>query len=81
MITQCQQNRFDKKTFSVFQRINSLGAPKKENDHRPVRKVGFICEDENEQEARIGIVHLAATHAAKTGENVLNFFNPKEEAA
>jgi hypothetical protein len=86
MITAHQSNPFSthktsKNVYSIFQRIDSVVAPKNEYNNRTVRKVGFICEAENEQEARLGIVHLAANHAAKTGENVLTLFNPQEEAA
>ena len=86
MITARQTNPFhahksSKNVVSVFQRIDSVIPPKNQWDKRPVRKVGFIAEAETEHEARLGIVHLAVTHAAKTGENVLNLFNPKEEAA
>lgn len=86
MTTSHQLNPFpiqksSKNTCSVFQRIDSVRPPKDALDRRPVRKVGFIAEAENEHEARLGIIDLAAHHAAKTGENVLTLFNPKEEAA
>lgn len=70
--------KLSKNVCSIFQRIDSIP---KESDNRTVRKVGFICEAETEQEARLGIVQLAANHAAKTGANVLTLFDPQEEAA
>lgn len=78
MITTFQTNPY---SYCVFQRINSKVSPRINCDGRPVRKVGFICEDESEQKARLGIINLAAHHAAKTDEDVTTLFNPAEEAA